>query len=149
MAHKLRTRSTVYTLYYLQQPTAIYYEMQQRGSFSICTLILIALEQKPLCRTRIMQELSLSYSRTNKYLDILAKQGLTSYNVINHSYDITQKGRKILTLNRQLARYVSPINEMITKYSRFMKDDCYSHRTNDYFPEEKQYSLQDNVIAQI
>jgi len=96
--------------------------MQQRGTFSICTLILIALEQKSQTRTRIMQELTLSYSRTNKYLEMLIKQNLISYDPISRTFDITPRGRKILMLNQQLATYISPVNSMIRKYSRYIKD---------------------------
>ncbi len=113
--------------------------MQQRGTFSISTLILIALEQKPLTRTRIMQKLTLSYSRTNRYLETLIKQDVISYDPINHTFDITQKGRKVLMLNQQLATYITPVNAMIRKYSRHIKD-AYDDNGTDYFPEEIQYS---------
>jgi predicted transcriptional regulator len=71
-------------------------KMQQRGTFSICTLILLALEQKPQTRTRIMQKLTLSYFRTNKYLETLINQDVIIYDPINHTFDITQKGRTLL-----------------------------------------------------
>ena len=109
--------------------------MQQRGTFSICTLILIALERKPQTRTRIMQELTLSYSRTNRYLETLLKQDVISYDPTNHTFDITQKGRKVLKLNRQLATYISPVNAMIRKYSRHIKDAYDDVGTDNYIPE--------------
>ena len=109
--------------------------MQQRGTFSICTLILTALEQRPNTRTRIMQKLTLSYSRTNKYLETLIKQDVINYNPINHTFDITPKGRKVLMLNRQLATYISPVDAMIRKYSRYIKAPCDDDGTS-YFPEE-------------
>jgi predicted transcriptional regulator len=96
--------------------------MQQRGTFSICTLILIALEQKSQTRTRIMQKLTLSYSRTNRYLETLIKQNVICYDPITRSFDITPKGRKVLMLNQQLAEYISPVNSMIRKYSKYIKD---------------------------
>jgi predicted transcriptional regulator len=121
--------------------------MQQRGTFSISTLILIALEQKPLTKTRIMQNLTLSYSRTNRYLETLIKQDVIGYDPINHTFDITQKGRKVLMLNQQLATYISPVNAMIRKYSRYVKDayDDDDEGTDNYFPEEIQYSS--SVVA--
>ncbi len=84
-------------------------------------LILIALEQKPLTKTRIMQKLTLSYSRTNRYLETLIKQDVIGYDPVNHTFDITQKGRKVLMLNQQLATYISPVNAMIRKYACFME----------------------------
>lgn len=96
--------------------------MQQRGTFSICTLILIVLEQKPQTRTRIMQKLTLSYSRTNRYLETLTEQNLISYDPITHNFAITPKGIKLSKLNQQLATYISPVNSMIRKYSRYIRD---------------------------
>ena len=122
--------------------------MQQRGTFSICTLILIALEQKPQTRTRIMQELTLSYSRTNRYLETLIKQDVISYDPINHTFDITQKGRNVLMLNQQLAAYISPVNAMIRKYTRNIKDP-YDNDGTGYFPEEIQYFSQNNSDSQL
>lgn len=116
--------------------------MQQRGTFSICTLILIALEQKPQTRTRIMQKLTLSYSRTNRYLETLIKQDVITYHPINHTFDITSRGRQVLTLNRQLATYISPVNAMIRRYSRYIKDPYDHDGIENYFPEETRYSSQ-------
>lgn len=117
--------------------------MQQRGTFSICTLILIALEQKPQTRTRIMQKLTLSYSRTNRYLQTLLKQDVISYDPINHTFDITSRGRRVLMLNRQLATYISPVNAMIRKYSRYIKDAYDDGDLSDNsFPKETQYYSQ-------
>jgi predicted transcriptional regulator len=112
--------------------------MQQRGSFSISTLILIALDQKPQTRTSLMQKLTLSYSRTNRYLQTLIKQDVISYDPINHTFDITPKGRRVLMLNQQLATYISPVDAMIRRYSRYIihpNDDDYQINDN-FFPKE-------------
>lgn len=125
--------------------------MQQRGTFSICTLILIALEQKPQTRTRIMQKLTLSYSRTNRYLQTLMKQDVISYDPINHTFDITPKGKRVLMLNRQLATYISPVNAMIRKYSRYIKDpyDDEDDISNNPFRQERCYSSQSSSGSQL
>jgi predicted transcriptional regulator len=125
--------------------------MQQRGTFSICTLILIALEQKPQTRTRIMQKLTLSYSRTNRYLQTLLEQGVISYDPFNHTFDITPRGRRVLMLNRQLATYISPVNAMIRKYSQYIKDpyDYDDGISDNSFPEERQYYSQSSSGSQL
>lgn len=117
--------------------------MQQRGTFSICTLILIALEQQPQTKTRIMQKLTLSYSRTNRYLETLIKQNVISNDPTTRTYDITPKGRKILMLNQQLATYISPVNSMIRKYSKYIKDP-YDDRTDNYLAQEEESHYQNN-----
>ena len=86
-----------------------------------------------------MQKLTLSYSRTNKYLGTLIKQDVISYDPINHTFGITQKGRKVLMLNRQLATYISPVNAMIRKYSQYIKEP-YDNDGTGYFQEEIQHS---------
>lgn len=95
--------------------------MKQRGPFSNCTLMLMALYRKPMTKTRIMQQLILTYARTKKYLDILAKQGLIMYDINDHTYQLTAKGNEILKLNHQLAEYLPPVKESIRKYSCFME----------------------------
>ena len=95
--------------------------MKQRGPFSICTLILMALYQKPTAKTKIMQELTLTYTRTKKYLDILSKQGLIDYDAKNHAYRLTAKGIEVMKLNHQLADCFPPVRDMIKKYARFFE----------------------------
>ena len=95
--------------------------MKQRGPFSICTLMLMALYQKPMTKTKIMQELILTYARTRKYLDILTKQGLITYNITDRTYRLSAKGNEVLKLNQQLADYLPPVSEMIRKYASFME----------------------------
>jgi len=118
--------------------------MQQRGTFSICTLILIALEHKAQTRTSIMQKLTLSYSRTNTYLEKLIDQDAIGYDPINRTFAITPKGRKLLMLNRQLATYISPVNIMIRKYSRYIKDPYEEDMIDISFPEETGYCSQNS-----
>ncbi|MBD0359873.1 MAG: hypothetical protein ICV56_04075 [Nitrososphaeraceae archaeon] len=125
--------------------------MQQRGTFSICTLILIALAQKAQTRTSLMQKLTLSYSRTNRYLQTLVKQDVISYDQINHTFEITPKGRRVLTLNQQLATYISPVDAMIRRYSRYIgdpNDDDYQIDDN-FFSEGRYYPAQNSSRSQL
>jgi predicted transcriptional regulator len=83
--------------------------------------MLMALYQKPMTKTKIMQELILTYARTKKYLDILTKQDLIMYDANDHTYRLTAKGNEVLKLNQQLADYLPPVREMIRKYACFME----------------------------
>ncbi len=96
--------------------------MKQRGPFSICTLILMALYRKPMTKTKLMQELILTYARTKKYLDILTKQNLITYDMNDHTYQLTAKGNEVLKLNQQLADYLPPLRDMIRKYACFVEE---------------------------
>ena len=94
--------------------------MKQRGSFSITTLILEATKNKRLTRTKIMQELVLSYSRTVKYLNVLINEGLLQFDASTGTFRITEKGLKVLQLSEELAAYLEPVNSMINKYKDYL-----------------------------
>ena len=97
-----------------------------------------------------MQKLTLSYFRTNKYLETLIKQDVIIYDPINHTFDITQKGRKVLMLNQQLASYISPVNAMIRRYSRYLKDPHdYNDISDNSFPEERRYYSRSSSGSQL
>lgn len=102
--------------------------MKQRGTFSITTLILLALQQKPLTKTRLMQEVMLSYNRIGYYCDLLMRQGLIEYGPTNHTYVITPRGAEVLRLAEELAGYLEPLDQMIKKYSCYMQGSAYNHR---------------------
>jgi predicted transcriptional regulator len=124
--------------------------MQQWGTFSISTLILIALDQKPRTRTSLMHKLTLSYSRTNKYLQTLIKQDVISYDPFNHTFDITPKGRRVLMLNQQLATYISPVDAMIRRYSRYIRGPNDDYQINDnFFSKGRYYSFQNSSGRQL
>ncbi len=79
--------------------------MKQRGTFSITTLILQALQQRPLTKTRLMQTLILNYPRVGSYCELLMRKGLIEYDLRIHAYVITPRGLEVLGLNRELAGY--------------------------------------------
>lgn len=102
--------------------TLFYEYIKQRGTFSITMLILQALQQRPLTRTRLMQTLILSYNRVGSYCDLLMHKGLIEYDLHNHTYVITPRGLEVLRLNRELARYLEPVDQMIKKYSNYIQE---------------------------
>lgn len=104
--------------------------MKQRGTFSIITLILLALRQKPLRKTRLMQEVMLSYNRIGYYCDLLVRQGLIGYGPSNHTYAITPKGAEVLRLAEELAQYLEPLDQMIKKYGSYMQ--CSDNYLQEY-----------------
>jgi predicted transcriptional regulator len=104
--------------------------MKQRGTFSITTLILLALQQKPLTKTRLMQTLILSYKRVGYYCDLLMNKGLIEYDRANHTYVITPRGAEILRLHQELAGHLEPVDQMIKKYSYYMQGGDYKEYRN-------------------
>lgn len=102
--------------------------MKQRGIFSITTLILLALQQKPLTKTRLMQEVMLSYNRIGHYCDLLMRQGLIEYDPAAHTHVITPRGAEVLRLAEELAEYLEPLDQMIKKYSCYMQGTDYQQQ---------------------
>jgi predicted transcriptional regulator len=107
------------------------YGMKQRGTFSITTLILQTLQQKPLTKTRLMQELILSYKRVGYYCDLLMRRGLIEYDLTNHTYLVTSRGAEILKLSEELAGYIEPIHQMIKKYNFYIEGHYYQEYNNN------------------
>ena len=95
--------------------------MKQRGTFSLTALILLALQQKPLTKTRLMQEVMLSYNRIGYYCDLMMRQGLIGHGPTNNTYAITPRGTEVLRLAEELAGYLEPLDQMIKKYSCYME----------------------------
>ena len=106
--------------------------MKQRSSFSIVSLIVevvIGSEPKGITKAKIMQYVMLNYKRMNKYCYHMMESGLLFYEPEMRTFHITEKGRFVLRNCVELARFISPINELINKY-RY--GDTY------YYPEDFQ-----------
>jgi predicted transcriptional regulator len=104
--------------------------MKQRSSFSIVSLILETVtrsEPMGITKTRIMQNVMLNYKRVNKYCYNMMESGLLLYKPETRTFHITEKGRFVLRNCIELARYISPIRELINKYR-------YSDKY--YYPDE-------------
>lgn len=96
--------------------------MKQRGSFSITTLILLSLRERPATRTRLMQNLTLSYERVENYVDMLLYEGLIQLGRDKRTLSLTSRGKSVLELSEELASLMPPIDAMIKKYSFSLRD---------------------------
>jgi predicted transcriptional regulator len=116
--------------------------MKQRSSFSIVSLILETVTRsKPIgiTKTKIMQNVMLNYKRVNKYCYHMMESGLLLYKPEMRTFHITEKGRFVLRNCVELARYISPIYELIDKY-RY--GDTY------YYPEAFQIDQQQHHLSE-
>jgi hypothetical protein len=77
-----------------------------------------------------MQTLILSYKRVSYYCDWLIQKGLIEYDLQNHTYVITPRGLEVLRLNRELAGYLEPVDQMIKKYSYYLRGGDLQEYTN-------------------
>ena len=93
--------------------------MKQRSSFSIVSLILETVtrsEPMGITKSKIMQNVVLNYKRVNRYCYHMVELGLLLYKPELRTFHITEKGRFVLHYCVELARYISPIHELINKY---------------------------------
>jgi predicted transcriptional regulator len=120
--------------------------MKQRSSFSIVSLILETAarsEPKGITKTKIMQNLMLNYKRMNRYCYQMMKSGLLLYNPEMHTFHITEKGKVVLRNCLELARYISPINELINKY-RYIAGTYYYPGEDFQIYQATSASIQEN-----
>lgn len=96
--------------------------MKQRSIFAITTLILLALREKPLVKTKLMHDLTLGYGRVNWYCDLLEREGLIRYDAADRCFSITSRGREVLQLSEELAGFIAPVDNLIKKYSYFIQN---------------------------
>ena len=66
-----------------------------------------------------MHELVLTYPRAVRYTEIMVKEGLLDYDPDTKTYGTTPKGFRLLQLSEDLAAFVSPIENMISKYRNY------------------------------
>lgn len=95
------------------------YNMKQRSSFAITTLILETIaksEPTGITKTKIMQNVMLNYKRVNRYCVQMIESGLIRRDPEIHVFHITEKGKLTLRNCDELAQFMSPINELINKY---------------------------------
>ena len=93
--------------------------MKQRSCFSIVSLILETVtrsEPMGITKTNIMQNVMLNYKRVNKYCYHMMESGLLLYEPKTRTFHITEKGMFVLRNCIELARFISPISELINKY---------------------------------
>jgi predicted transcriptional regulator len=119
--------------------------MKQRSSFSIVSLILETVtrsEPMGITKTKIMQNVMLNYKRVNKYCYYMMESGLLLYEPETRTFHITEKGRFVLRNCVELARYITPIRELINKYrygDTYYRDDFQIDQVTPSFIQEKAY----------
>jgi predicted transcriptional regulator len=103
--------------------------MKQRSSFSIVTLILESAQEsggRGITRTKIMQNVMLNYKRASRYCTNLVDKDLLSYDPGSRTFHITEKGEKVLASSRELAGFITPINQMINKYRFTLNENTWA-----------------------
>jgi predicted transcriptional regulator len=72
--------------------------LKTRSSAEIIGLILQAIEEEPLTRSKIMYQAMLNFTQVTDYTSLLIQQELLSYSKLDRKYTITDKGRQFLAL---------------------------------------------------
>lgn len=72
--------------------------MKVRSRAEIIGLILQAIEEEPLTRSKIMYQAMLNFKQVTDYTSLLIEQELLDYSKLDRKYIITDKGRQFLAL---------------------------------------------------
>jgi predicted transcriptional regulator len=72
--------------------------LKGRSRTEIIGLILQAVDEEPLTRSKIMYQTMLGFKQVTDYTSLLIQQELLSYSKLDRKYIITDKGRQFLAL---------------------------------------------------
>jgi predicted transcriptional regulator len=103
-----------------------------RGQSTIDALILTAAlnNEFGITRSRLAQELVLTYRIVNKHCEELVQKCLLEYNPVTRTYHATPMGKEMVKLTEQLAVHYTPVNSMLAKYKLRLEEG--KMRTSDH-----------------
>lgn len=81
--------------------------MKTRDRAEIIGLILQAVGEEPLTRSKIMYQSMLNFSQVTDYTSLLIQQELLSYSKLDRKYIITDKGRQFLALFSETSKLLT------------------------------------------
>jgi predicted transcriptional regulator len=70
--------------------------LKTRDRTEIIGLILQAVEEEPLTRSKILYQTMLNFTQVNDYTSLMIQQELLNYSKLDRKYIITNKGRQFL-----------------------------------------------------
>ena len=81
--------------------------MKVRSRAEIIGLILQAIEEEPLTRSKIMYQAMLNFKQVTDYTSLLIQQELLDYSKLDRTYTITDKGRQFLALFNETSKLLT------------------------------------------
>lgn len=81
--------------------------MKVRSRAEIIGLILQAIEEEPLTRSKIMYQAMLNFKQVTDYTSLLIEQELLDYSKLDRKYIITDKGRQFLALFSETSKLLT------------------------------------------
>jgi predicted transcriptional regulator len=78
-----------------------------RSRTEIIGLILQALDEEPLTRSKMMYQTMLNFTQVTDYTSLLIQQELLSYSKLDRKYIITDKGRQFLALFTETSKLLT------------------------------------------
>ncbi len=85
--------------------------LKTRDRTEIIGLILQALEEEPLTRSKIMYQAMLNFKQVTDYTSLMLQQELLSYSKLDRQYIITDKGRQFLALFNETSKLLTASND--------------------------------------
>jgi predicted transcriptional regulator len=81
--------------------------LKARDRTEIIGLILRAVEEEPLTRSKIMYQAMLNFTQVTDYTSLLILQELLSYSKLDKKYVLTDKGRQFLALSTEAIKLLT------------------------------------------
>jgi predicted transcriptional regulator len=77
----------------------------------IIGLILQAVAGEPLTRSKIMYQTMFNFNQINHYTPFMIQEGLLTYQTLDKSYTITDKGRQFLALFNKTNKLLTALSD--------------------------------------
>ncbi len=85
--------------------------MKTRDRTEIIGLILQAVEEEPLTRSKVMYQTMLNFTQVTDYTSLMIQQELLSYSKLDRKYIITDKDRQFLALFTETSKLLTTTPE--------------------------------------
>jgi predicted transcriptional regulator len=109
-----------------------------RSGPEIIGLILQAVEEEPLTRSKIMYQAMLNFSQVNYYTSLMIQPDLLNYSKLDRKYIITGKGRQFLALFNETSNLLTSTTTLEDDGNNMAGDNLLQVRKQQQQPPQQQ-----------
>jgi predicted transcriptional regulator len=109
-----------------------------RSGPEIIGLILQAVEEEPLTRSKIMYQTMLNFTQVNDYTSLMIQQELLNYSKLDRKYIITDKGRQFPALFNETSKLLTVTMTLEDDGNNMAGDNNLLQVQNQQLPPQQQ-----------
>jgi predicted transcriptional regulator len=109
-----------------------------RSGPEIIGLILQAVEEEPLTRSKIMYQAMLNFTQVNDYTSLMIQQELLNYNKLKRKNIITDKGKQFLALFNETSKLLTMTTTLEDDGNNMAGDNNLLQVQNQQLPPQQQ-----------